>query len=67
MTPEKRKRLEDAGWKVGTVAEMLELSPEDEAVIEVKVQIATELNAEGLPSGYEDACKEWEARANHSE
>jgi ribosome-binding protein aMBF1 (putative translation factor) len=38
----KRKRLRQAGWKTGTVAEFLELSPEQSALIEIKVRL-TEL------------------------
>jgi len=34
MSAEKKQILEAAGWKVGTVAEFLGLSPEEEAIIE---------------------------------
>lgn len=33
----KRARLEAKGWKVGTVAEFLELTPEESALIEIKL------------------------------
>lgn len=36
ITPAKRKQLAAQGFKTGTVAEFLELSPEDEAWIEMK-------------------------------
>jgi predicted XRE-type DNA-binding protein len=36
MDEDKRKRLEAKGWKVGTAAEFLGLTPEDEAWIEMK-------------------------------
>ncbi len=36
MDEEKRKRLEAKGWRVGTAAEFLGLTPEDEAWIEMK-------------------------------
>ncbi|MEO8502134.1 MAG: helix-turn-helix domain-containing protein [Vicinamibacteria bacterium] len=38
-----RKRLERAGWKVGTVSDFLGLSKEDEAFIELKVALAKAL------------------------
>jgi hypothetical protein len=37
MTKKTRKKLEAAGWKVGTVSELLNLSKEDEAFVELKV------------------------------
>lgn len=43
MDKAKRKRLESAGWKVGTVREFLELSAEDEAYLELKLQLAKNL------------------------
>jgi predicted XRE-type DNA-binding protein len=43
MTKKTRKKLEAAGWKVGTVAELLNLSKEDEAFVELKVALAKSL------------------------
>ncbi|MBI5197152.1 MAG: XRE family transcriptional regulator [Nitrospirae bacterium] len=43
MDRAKRKRLETAGWKVGTVREFLDLSAEDEAYLELKLQLAKNL------------------------
>jgi hypothetical protein len=40
MKEGKRKRLEAAGWKVGSVAEFLALSDEEAAVIELKLDLA---------------------------
>jgi predicted transcriptional regulator len=37
---EKRKRLERKGWKVGSVKEFLNLSPEEAAYIELKLKLA---------------------------
>jgi hypothetical protein len=34
MTDEKRKRLEEAGFRVGTIAEFLDLTPEEQAKID---------------------------------
>ena len=43
MDATKRKRLEKAGWKVGTAKEFLNLSPEEAAYVEVKLHLANEL------------------------
>ena len=43
MKPTKRQKLEAAGWKVGTVAELLELTPEEEAIVEIRVALSKSL------------------------
>ena len=43
MDRAKRKRLEAAGWKVGTVRQFLDLSAEEEAYLEIKLQLAKDL------------------------
>lgn len=43
MRSAKKKRLEAKGWKIGTVEEFLELSPEEAAYIEMKLQLARTL------------------------
>ena len=43
MDRAKRKRLEAAGWKIGTVREFLDLSAEEEAYLEIKLQLAKNL------------------------
>lgn len=40
MREEKRRKLEAKGWKVGTPAEFLGLSPEEEAYIEIRLRLA---------------------------
>ena len=40
MREDKRKRLEAKGWKVGTVRDFLELSPEEEAYVELRLRLA---------------------------
>lgn len=37
MDTEKRKRLEAAGWKVGTVKDLFDLTDEDMEVIEARI------------------------------
>ncbi|MBD2409952.1 transcriptional regulator [Nostoc calcicola FACHB-389] len=43
MDEAKRKRLEEKGWKVGTVAEFLELTPEEATLIEIKLALSRNL------------------------
>ena len=45
MREEKRRRLEAKGWRVGTTAEFLGLSPEESAYVELKVRLAEGLRA----------------------
>ena len=40
MDKAKQKRLEAAGWKVGTVAEFLQLSDEESAIIELRLRLS---------------------------
>jgi predicted XRE-type DNA-binding protein len=39
----KRKRLEAAGWRIGSVDEFLKLTPEESAIVEIKFVLAKEL------------------------
>ena len=43
MQATKRKRLAKKGWKVGSAAEFLDLSPEETAYIEMKLALSNEL------------------------
>jgi DNA-binding XRE family transcriptional regulator len=43
MNTAKRKRLEAAGWSVGSTADFLELSPEEAAFIELKLRLSESL------------------------
>ena len=40
MDKAKREKLEAHGWKVGTVADLLELTPEESALIEIKLALS---------------------------
>jgi DNA-binding XRE family transcriptional regulator len=40
---QKRRRLETAGWRVGSTREFLKLSPEEAAYIELKLRLASSL------------------------
>ena len=41
MDKAKRKKLKARGWKVGTAAEFLDLSPEESQFVELKLQFST--------------------------
>jgi len=43
MNIQKRKKLEEKGWKFGTVQEFLNLSPEENNYIEVKLAYSLSL------------------------
>lgn len=43
MRKAKQDRLQKKGWKVGTVAEFLDLSPEESAYIELKLRLGDNL------------------------
>jgi predicted XRE-type DNA-binding protein len=43
MKATKRKRLEAAGWQVGDAAELLKLTPEKAALVEMKLNLARRL------------------------
>jgi transcriptional regulator with XRE-family HTH domain len=45
MHEAKRRRLHAKGWKLGSTAEFLRLSPEESAFIELKLQLAADLRA----------------------
>ncbi len=43
MHAAKRKKLEAAGWKAGSAAEFLELSPEEAVLIDIKLSLSRHL------------------------
>lgn len=43
MDKARRERLEAKGWKVGTVAEFLELTPEESTLVEIKLALGRKL------------------------
>ena len=40
MKPEKRKRLEEKGWRVGTAGDFLGLSAQESAFVELRLKLA---------------------------
>lgn len=51
MDTQKAKRLEAAGWKVGDASEFLGLSPEETALIEFKLALATRVRELRISKG----------------
>jgi len=51
MDDRKRKRLEARGWKVGSAKEVLHLSDEEEAYIELRLKLAEGLKARRVDKG----------------
>jgi len=43
MDEAKKKRLEDQGWKIGSVSEFLQLSPEESILIDIKLALSLNL------------------------
>ena len=43
MEDSKRRRLEESGWRIGTVEEFLNLTPEESALIEIKLALSESL------------------------
>ncbi|MEY2977468.1 MAG: helix-turn-helix transcriptional regulator [Prochlorotrichaceae cyanobacterium] len=43
MDRSKRERLESKGWKVGTVSDFLELTPEETMLVEIKLALSRNL------------------------
>lgn len=40
MRADKRKRLEAKGWRIGTAEELLHLTPEEAALVEIRLKLA---------------------------
>lgn len=50
-----KKRLEDKGWNVGGIGDFLGLSAEEEALIELKLTLAKEIEAQRKARGMSQA------------
>jgi DNA-binding XRE family transcriptional regulator len=51
MDDRKRKRLEAKGWKVGSTKDLLQLSDEEEAYIDLRLKLAEGLKARRADKG----------------
>lgn len=55
MDVKKQKKLKAAGWKIGSVKDFLELSPEEAAIIEMKFSLSQELKRRRIALGVSQA------------
>lgn len=51
MDAQKRKRLEAAGWQVGSAADFLQLSAEEAALVETRLAVSDALRTRRLKRG----------------
>lgn|SRR5690554_3719955 len=51
MDKEKRKQLEEKGYKVGSAAEFLNLTPEEEVYIEIRLEISQLVKSQRTKKG----------------
>ena len=51
MDAKKRKRLETAGWKIGNAASFINLSPEESALVDMRVALSRSLRERRLAAG----------------
>ncbi|MEI6236764.1 MAG: transcriptional regulator [Planctomycetota bacterium] len=51
MTKTRRKQLEKTGWKIGTVQELLGLSDDEMALIDIRISLEQDLKDRILSSG----------------
>lgn len=59
MDTEKRKRLEAAGWSVNDAADFLKLTPEEAALVEMRLALSRTLRARRSAAGaYPDGASE---------
>jgi len=52
MEKKKREKLEEKGFRVGTAADFLELSPEEEAFIDIRLDISNLVKAQRAKRGW---------------
>jgi DNA-binding XRE family transcriptional regulator len=55
MDSAKRQRLEKAGWSIGNATAFLELTPEEAAVVEMRVALSRTLKARRIAAGLTQA------------
>lgn len=52
MEKKKRKQLEEKGFRVGSAAEFLELTPEEEAYIDIRLDISRLVKSQRTKNGW---------------
>jgi ribosome-binding protein aMBF1 (putative translation factor) len=66
MDARKRKRLEAAGWRTGSAADFLELSPEETALVETRLAVSTALRERRRRRGLTQAALAKQLRSSQS-
>ena len=52
MDKQKRKKLKEKGFHVGSAAEFLELTPEEEAYIDIRLDISNLVKSQRIKKGW---------------
>ncbi len=52
MDKQKRKKLEEKGFRVGSAADFLDLTPEEEAYIEIRLEVSTLIKTQRNKRGW---------------
>jgi len=52
MDKQKRKKLEEKGFRVGSAADFLDLTPEEEAYIEIRLEVSTMIKSQRTKRGW---------------
>src|SRR5688572_23996687 len=66
MDAKKRKRLETAGWRVGSTADFLELSAEETALVETRLAVSEALRQRRQEQGVTQAALAKKLRSSQS-
>jgi len=66
MKKDKRKKLEAKGWKVATAAEFLELTPEEESLIELRLALSKAVKKRRLDANLTQAAAAQLLRSSQS-
>lgn len=66
MREQKRKRLEAKGWKIGDAGEFLELAPDEETYVEMRLRLAQGLRQRRLRRNLSQAALAKAVRSSQS-
>ena len=66
MDKRKQRRLVNAGWRLGTAADFLELTDAEAALVELKVRLSEALRARRLAQGISQAALAKQLRSSQS-
>ncbi len=66
MDKRKQRRLENAGWRLGTAVDFLELTDAEAALVELKVRLSEALRARRLAQGISQAALAKQLRSSQS-